>query len=185
MAKHFGYGFIGLAILALVAGLTAGTANAQEGDSGKSYKIGVVDMQLLLAEYDKRKTKYDDLQAEVDKLQVDIDEMSKNIEAAKKKYEESRDSMTEDERFDMRTEIEADHARYQAELASRQRQIDTMEERVLKEVIKDVQAAIEKLAEAGNYHLVLNGRGSPRGSVLYHSPTIDITSKVLAELNKG
>jgi Skp family chaperone for outer membrane proteins len=174
--------------------LISGGAMAQAGTTEKAsapastqastnYKIGVVDMQTILAEYNKRKAKYAELQKEVEALQKDIDDMSTRIETAKKSYEDGQGKMSDDDRFDLKTKIESDYATYRAELEKRQKLIDSKEERVLKEVLTDVEDAINKVAASENYHLILNAKSGPRGSVLYHSPTIDITSKVLAQLN--
>ncbi len=164
-------------------GWTMQSSAAQDSAAGNTYKIGVVDLQRVLADYDKRKQKYEELQAEVEKLQADIDALSKTIEDNKKYYEEGKATMSEDERFKLRESIENDYTKYQIELKSRQSKIDNMEERVLKEVFEDIQQAISEIAEKENYHLVLNANRGPRGSVLYHSATIDVTSAVLAKLN--
>jgi outer membrane protein len=162
----------------------SGAAFAQAASTTTNYKIAVVDMSLLMAEYNKRKEKYDELQKEVDRLQVEIDAMSKRIEAAKDEYEKQRESMTDDERFDKRSQIETDFGQYRGELERRQRLIDTQEERVLKEIVTDIERVIAQVAEAEGYHLILNAAKGPRASVVYHSATIDITPSVLQALNK-
>lgn len=162
----------------------ASTAWAQSGESGSQYRIAVVDMALLMAEYNKRKEKYDALQKEVDRLQVEIDAMSKRIEAAKEQYEANKAKMTDDERFDKRAQIESDFVQYRSELERRQRLIDTQEERVLKEIVGDIEKVIQQVAEKEGYHLILNAAKGPRASVLYHSTTIDITPRVLQILNQ-
>ena len=169
-------------IFGMVAGIGAKPAQAQ--DQNTQYRIAVVDMSTLMAEYNKRKDKYEELQKEVDKLQVEIDAMSTRIEKAKEEYEANRTGMTDDERFDKRAQIEADFAQYKSELDRRQRLIDTQEERVLVEVVSDIEKAIAQVAESEGYHLILNAAGGPRASVLYHSATIDITPAVLQVLNK-
>ncbi len=170
------------AVMAQAGGRAAqGTA---EQSAAPQYKIGVVDMQFVLAEYDKRKQRYQELQAEVDRLQKEIDRMSEEIERAKQDFEARRATMTPEERLELKNKIDADYVVYQSELARRQRLIDNQEEQVLIEVLKDVEGVLTQLAAEEHYHLILNGRAGPRGAVLYHSPTIDITSKVLALLNK-
>ena len=173
---------IAMFIFGMVAGIGAKPAQAQ--DQNTQYRIAVVDMSTLMAEYNKRKDKYEELQKEVDKLQVEIDAMSTRIEKAKEEYEANRTGMTDDERFDKRAQIEADFAQYKSELDRRQRLIDTQEERVLVEVVSDIEKAIAQVAESEGYHLILNAAGGPRASVLYHSATIDITPAVLQVLNK-
>ena len=163
----------------VVSTLAVAPARAEDG-----YKIAVVDMQEVLASYDKRKEKYEELQNTVDTLQKGIDELSAKIEAAKKDYDARRDSLSEEERFKLETKIQNDYTEYQAKLQQHQREIDRNEELVLREVLKDIQEKIVEIAEKENYHLVLNNGKGPRGAVLYASTSIDITPKLLLELNK-
>lgn len=184
-----------LAAILLAGGTAAAEKAAPSGDSAKpasaaapasggaGYKIAVVDMSTLMTDYTKRKEKYDALQKEVDKLQVEINAMQDKIEAAKKDFDANKDTMTDEERSKKKSAIESDIINYRSELEKRQRMIDGNEELVLKEVVADIQKAIAGVSEKEGYHLVLNSSGGPRASVVYHSATIDITSKVLGILN--
>lgn len=168
--------------------LTGGELVAQNKDAAASqaggYKIAVVDVAQLMAESKKRKEKYEELQKEVDRLQKELDALQQKIDAAKKQYDEKKSSMTDEERANMRTQIENDLVNYQVETKKRQNLIDNQEELVLKEVAADIQAAVARISEQEGYHLVLNSSGGLRAPVVYHSPTVDITSKVLAILNQ-
>jgi len=166
---------------ALFAALACTPVSAQE-DGG--YKIGVVDMQAVLAGYDKRKSKYEELQTQVDALQSGIDAMSKKIQAAKDDYDKKKKDLTPEQILELESKINADYSDYQNELKKSQQKIDSMEALVLREVVKDITTAIEEIAKNGKYHLVLNKESGPRGAVLYSSATIEITSKVLEHLNK-
>ena len=175
----------GLVFVAMSAALLfTVTAQAQNTASG-GYKIAVVDIQKLLSDSKKREEKYNALQNEVDKMQTDIDVMSKKIEKDKADFEANKDKMTDDERSTKVNDIKNQITTYQAEMQKRQRTIDGKEETVLKEVLADIQAAIAKISEKEGYHLVLNIAGGPRGGVVYHSPTLDITSQVLQTINNG
>lgn len=165
---------------ALIAAMACTNAAAQDGN----YKIGVVDMNAVMTGYDKRKSKYDELTKQVEALQSGVDAMSKKIQAAKDDYDAKKQSLTPEELLDLETKINADYADYQNELKKSQQKIDSMEAQVLREVVTDITAAIEEIAKADNYHLVLNKESGPRGAVLYASTTIEITSKVLDHLNK-
>ncbi|MBW7864449.1 MAG: OmpH family outer membrane protein [Candidatus Hydrogenedentes bacterium] len=150
------------------------------------YKIGVVDMSVLLNEYNKRKVLYDQLQKEVDEKQKELDAMEAAINKDKASYDSQRDGMSEDARIEMRTKIETAITNYKAAMQTRQRMIDNNEERVMKELVGDIQKTIAKVGESEGYHIILNsaGEGGPRAALLYHSTTVDMTSKVLALLNK-
>jgi len=52
------------------------------------------------------------------------------------------------------------------------------------EEVPDIEAVIAQIAEKDGYHLILNATKGTRASVVYNSPTIDITSRVLQDLNK-
>lgn len=172
---------IASACCALFAAFAPSRALAQD----TNYKIGVVNMQEVLAKYDKRKSKYDDLQKQVDALQSGIDAKSKAIESAKADYDKKKkENIPQAELDALELKIRKDYVDYQADLTRSQQEIDAMEEQVLKEVLKDVQEKLEAIATAGKYHLILNHRSGPNGAVLYAAPAIDITPQVLAELNK-
>jgi len=171
-----------ISALTLCIFASEGFAQAAAPAAGE-YRIAVADIQVLLADYNKRIRLYEELERDVNVRQQEIDQLSNRIEAAKQRFESQVQSMTETQRSTMRNEIESDYLTYTAELRKHQNYIDNREEAVLKEVLADIQAAIERVAIQDNYHLVLNAQRGPRGSVLYHSATIDITSKVLTVLN--
>lgn len=182
---HSRHILVGLLLVSLAAIAALGVAQEQGAKDAVPYRIGVVNMQRLMQEYDKRKAKYDELQTEVDELQKDVTTLKDKIEKAQEKLEKDGAKLTEEERFDLKNQLEDDITIYKTEFTQSQRLIDNKEERVMKEVLKDISATIEQLAEDGQFHLVLNSLSGPGGTVLYHSPTIDITSQVLAILNGG
>ncbi|MBI2435495.1 MAG: OmpH family outer membrane protein [Candidatus Hydrogenedentes bacterium] len=164
-----------------VAAAAASAAPAAPASSG-GYKIGVVDIQTLIADYPKRKQLYDNLEEEKKKLQAPIDAMSKRIEEAKKAYEDSKSNLSDEERQSTESKIQDDFDAYKLELSKSQRTLDDKEENVLKEVVGDIDKAIAQVAQSGNYHLILNSRGDSRGTVVFAVPGIDITPQVRAIL---
>lgn len=183
--KHVTHALKNFVIASVCCALFAAIGCTQAAAQDTNYKIGVVDMQTVLAKYDKRKSKYDELQKQVDALQSGIDGKSKAIEAAKADYEKKKkENLPSEQLSALELKIRSDYVDYQAELTRSQQKIDSMEEEVLKEVLKDVQAAVEQIATEGNYHLILNHRSGPNSAVLYANNNIDITPKVLEQLNK-
>lgn len=175
---------VGLVIIALCPKIYS-QETQKSSDVGFSYRIAVVDVDLLMREYNKRKQKYEELQKEVDAQQKELDSMMARIEADRKKLEEGRATMSDQEKLDLKMKIEQEAAAYRAELEKRQKTIDSKEERIIRECLDDIQNAISVIATSENYHLVFNAGKSLKSALIYHSPTIDITSKVLATLNSG
>lgn len=168
------------ALLALIA--IPHRAMAQES---VNYKIGVVVMPELLEGYTKRKQKYEELEKKVKELQAPIDALSKKIEAMKENYTANAQSMSDEDRIDLETKIKIEYADYESQMKRSQTTIDNLEEQVLKDVLADIRDTIEEIAERDEYHLILNSGGGRNGSVLYFHTAINITPKILAELNKG
>ena len=174
-------GLKSFALALVVACAAASPAFAQDG-----FKIGVVDMQKVMKDYNKREAKYSALEAEVKALQAPIDAMSAQITKMKEDYEEKakpENNAVPSEMLELETKIRRQHGEYEAALRQNQLKLDEMEAEVLKEILNDVNTTLRSIGEQENYHLILNARGGAAGSVVYHSATIDITTKVLARLN--
>ncbi len=157
----------------------------KSADTGTSYRIAVVDVELVMREYNKRKQKYEELQKEVDAQQKELDNLMSKIEEDRKKLESGKTTMSDEEKLDLKMKIEQEAATYRAELEKRQKTIDSKEERIIRECLDDIQNAINVIATSDNYHLVFNAGKSLKSSLLFHSPTMDITSKVLSYLNSN
>ncbi|MGC9052692.1 MAG: OmpH family outer membrane protein [Candidatus Hydrogenedens sp.] len=158
---------------------------AKTTDTGTSYRIAVVDVELIMREYNKRKQKYEELQKEVDTQQKDLDSLMNRIEEDRKKLESGKATLSDEEKLDLKMKIEQEAASYRAELEKRQKTIDSKEERIIRECLDDIQNAVNIIATSDNYHLVFNAGKSLKSSLLFHSPTMDITSKVLTYLNSN
>jgi outer membrane protein len=172
-----------VALLLLTGTLASRPAMAQEA-SGAQLRIAVVNLQDVIEQSEARKAKYAELEKLRATLQTDLDALAAKIEKAQKDFEASATKLGEDERIERKTQIETDITNWKAEMEKRQRQVDTEEKKIMKEVFDKVDATIKAIAEKENYHLVLRAGALPSGSVLYYSPTVDITSKVLGEINK-
>ena len=109
------------------------------------------------------------------------------IEKLRAEYEQKVATMTSEARMAMEQQIESLYDEYKVELAKRQRVIDRRERQVVEELIGEVRTVIATIGEQENFHLILeaNSPNPPRGGVLFHSRTIDITSKVLEYLNRN
>jgi len=155
-------------------------AFAQDSKSAAAggYKIGCADVEQIIENYEKRKARMGALESKVKAMQVEIDKMTTALDASKADYDKNKDSWTDEQRRTKRNEIEESVRKIRQETENRQRTIDKEEEEIIIEVYKDVNAALNKVATEGNYHLILNSRKGRGSAVLYTSPTIDVTSKI-------
>lgn len=153
--------------------------------SSGSYKIGVVDIEQVVENYPKKQRLMSELEASVKADQTAIDGLTDKLDGLQKAFEGGKDKFSDAERSQKTGEIRELITKIKAERETKQGKIDQKEAEIKSEVFGDVAKAIQQVSEAENYHLVLNSRGVPNGSVLYASPTIDITSKVQTQLGTG
>lgn len=159
----------------------ASPATASSAPSGQ-YRIGVISRKDVLGKYNKVKAEYEKLKTKVDSEQTGIDTLSKKIEGMKEAYEKDKGTMAPDQRAEKEAEIQKEYSQYRSMLDQKQREIDTEEQRLMKTAVAEIDQVVAKIAEAGGYHLVLEG-GNRGGGVLYYSTTLDITQQVVDALN--
>jgi len=145
------------------------------------YRIGVVSRQQVLKKYNKVKAEYEKLQGKVKTEQTEIDKLSDKIEGMKKDYEAQKETMTQEDRATKEAEVQKEYSQYRNMLATKQQEIDTEEQLLVRTVMAEVDQVVSKIATEQGFHLVLEG--SSRSGVLYYSPTIDITQRVVDALN--
>lgn len=172
----------GLALLLTLSFLPATIAWAGQTPPGQ-YKIGVVNLKAVFEGYSRRQDEYGKLEIERATKQKDVDRLSATIEEQKKKYEEQKEKLSDDDRIQLEDEINANYLEYQTRFKALQGDIDRKERRLLDALYKDIRDAIMEVGAQENYHLILEaGEDNPSG-VLYSSPTLRMTQKVIDYLN--
>ena len=154
-------------------------------DSVSNWRIAVVDRKAVFSNYEKQIKQMATLEAELEGMQKELDTMSAKIQTAKDEYLENRDNMTEPQRDARKSEIQQEFVAYEAELKSRQAQMDSKTASLIKEVKNDIDVAIAKYGEDKDYHLILESDADPksRTAVLYYHSAIDVTGDIQQILN--
>lgn len=170
-----------IAVLALVAGLVHSQDSASKGST--AYKIGVVDRKQVFEGYEKRKTEMGKLQQEVDVLQKKFEEQQDTIEARAKKYQEDKATLSEDERRRTEDEIQEDLKKYRSTFNDAQAEIDRKSKNLVRDIRDEINSTVQAVGTKEDYHLILEGDPNAGQGVLYFSTPLDMTQRVLAELN--
>lgn len=164
--------------LALAAAVPAGA----EGAAG-ALKIAVVNINQTVDKYEKKKALEVELQAKIDAIKKRIDVLEDNIKNEEVKLKGMKGVDNQSIRDDlvlnlalMRQEREV-RIQWHKELSNRENNEG------MKELFKDVEAAIRKVGEKGSYDVILQ---SNPGSVLYlrEGAAFDVTPQVVELLNK-
>jgi Skp family chaperone for outer membrane proteins len=147
------------------------------------YKIGVVNRKQIIESYTKVKAEYDKLKGEMDGLQKPIDDLSTKITSAKDAYSKNRETMTPEQRSAEELKIKDMISEHQRLLQTNQDKLDAKEGLLMKNVMGEIDGAVQQLAEKEGYHLIFEGSG--HATAIYYSPTIDVTQKVVDILNSA
>lgn len=163
--------------LLVIAGLLFVKGSGQAAD----LKIGVVDISKIFSSY----TKVTENQAEFDKFrQEQTEEAQKKVDAADKEIKAMQDKL-DSKAINKETsdKIKADIEKKKQEVLDLQRdvyqKIQTKNRELVEARVKDIEAAIAKLAKENGYAFVIN-----KEAVLYSPEASDLSDQVIAALNK-
>ncbi len=151
---------------------------------GADYKIGIVDLQQVMNSYDKQTQKSEEFNKEAEKQREEIKKLKENFKEELTQFSEEQAELSEADR----SEREAELDRRAWELEGEERQVEAnlarKYRRLKEELLKDIVKAVDEIGSRDNYHLILEADPETRTGVLYFTPTINMTAKVIDLLNK-
>ncbi len=163
-------------------------AVAQDKTDG-GWNIGVVDRSKVFESYAKQTKMMGDLETDAKKkeaeLQADIDRFDAYVK--EKKALEDAGKLSNEDILDIQEEFNRKENELKSKRAEWQRELDIKTQRVMSELRIDISKAIKIVGERENFHLLLEADtdARARSAVVFFSPTIDVTAKVISELNKS
>ena len=162
---------LALTTAVLGLGLTATTVSAQD------LRIGVVNMERILRDSQSAAQASERLNTEGQRRQEEIDALTKRFKQRLERFEQGAPDMTESERVAERREL----AEMERDVARRSREArDEFNQRRNEEVLLLQSRAgrvIQQIAEKEKFDLVLY-------EFFYASPKVDITERVMKELDR-
>lgn len=152
----------------------------------EAYRIGVVNRKKAFDDYEKQQAAWAKLEKERETKQAVVDKQSDAIIAAQKKLAEDK-TMSQTDKETVALKIQEDTLDYQNAFQKLQNEINVRANRFFADMMKEVDASVQAVGSAGNYHLIFEADPNPRSgsAVLYFSATIDITPQVIQHLNSG
>lgn len=172
------WGLKTMILIGLIFGFLVSSSFAQQ------LKVAYVDVQRLKAEYKEYVKALDEFnklmavwQAKADSMQVEMQEMTDRLE-------KQNLLLSEQAKNEIREQLLVKQNEYQLfvnQVMGPEGEAAQREYELSKPLIDKINTAIRLIALRENYAYVLD---STAGSVLYAKDELDITNKVLAELNK-
>jgi outer membrane protein len=186
-------------LLALLAGATLLVASAPRDASAQEFKIGIVDMKRVFADYyktkeaetkvnegksiakkelDERNAKYKQLIQEWQDLQTLIKDPALSETLREAKTKEAQDKAAEAK------SLEREMAEFRQR---RERQLQEEVIRMRKAILEEIRELVEGKAKQDNYDLVFDKSGLGMNGVpflLHSKDAVDFSNEIIAELNK-
>ena len=151
----------------------------------QNLKIGIVDIQTIVAEMPAAKKADADLNALGQRYQDTVVKMQKDLETRFAAYQKQQAMMPEDQRKKEEEALQMLNQQATQYYQLHFGQTGTLavkREAMLEPIRKTVQTAIEKVAKAEKINLVLDKN---QQFVLYSDDKMDITFRVLDEIKRG
>ena len=172
MMKHFS--FIAATSLLLILGLTV------PAFSQVSFKIGVIDTQLVLEEYERAKIAMTKLDKERDRLRAKGQELVDQLRDMQEKLGKSRKFLDEEQVTQTENDLRIKQTEIESFTTTAQETLDDMQQTMFDPVIEEVETYILDLGKRENYAMLLR----KQLTVLYVKPEFDLTERVIKELNE-
>ena len=157
--------------LCVLAGVFAFTGVARA-----EIKFGFVDLSKIFSEYSKTKDYDKVLGDKQTAYEADREKMVTDV----KQFQDKINLLSEKEKDAKKSELETKIKNLQE--YDRQKQTDLRKEQdeKMKELLKDIDDAIQQYSSKENFTFVFNNR-----VLVYEDKTLDITDKIIAIVNKG
>ena len=172
------------AVLAVAAVALALIAIAPDAEAQFSARIGFVDSQKLFEQYQVAREAQDRFNREVQQWREDADERRKQLETLRNEMKDQGPMLSEERRVEKESALAratSDYDRFVQEFWGPGGRVQRANDEMTREVIGKIRDAVELLANREGYDLILDAAD---GNVIFGVAALDLTSRVLDELNK-
>ncbi len=145
-------------------------------------KIGYVDTERIARDYTGFQEAQSAFERDIQAWQQQAKELETEIITLGQEYESQKLMLSEERRRERESEIQQKEQEYytfakQIEQSAYQRNIELMQP-----IIEDISKILEKIGSEENFTIIFD---SVAGNVLYAKENIDLTDRVIKELNKA
>lgn len=148
-------------------------------------KIGYIDSEKILTEYEESKDALAKLEAENKRLQKEYQDLQVRYQTLADEFDKKKFVATESWKQQKQQEIEnlaMEIQNYQVEKFGPQGEIYTKEAELMSPVLDKINNILKKVGNEGGYDYILD---TAQRSIVFADPKHDLTSVVLYELSKA
>ena len=141
-------------------------------------KIGIVNLQRIMETSDAVKSAQAQIKKEKEKMEQELNAKGAEIEELRKQFERESMVMSKEKREEKEREGRIKLNDFKSLQQRYRSQLQNLEKRLVNELRKDVFALVEEMGKKEGYLLIINNF-----SVMYSPGSIDITDKLIKQLN--
>jgi len=142
-------------------------------------KIGVVNVLKVLALSEAGKKAEKELTSKLKSVKANLDKELASYESMKKAFEKDALTLSDTVRAERARKIQDKELRVKRMLQDYDLEYKKLRQELLKKMLLDIKAILLKMGKDDGYTLILDS-----STVLYFPDSIDLTNKVIKELNK-
>jgi len=170
-------------VISLVSAVTLWLAMASLGLSDDTFKVAVMDQQVVIEQSKAGKRALEELKAYSMTRQKIINADDQELKELQQAIQDVKltDSVKQEKQGQFQAKLEA----YQRRLADFNREIQQKQREMVAEYSKKVQAAAQAVGEKNGFVAVIDkGIAAAMKIVLYHQPALDLTDQVVKEFDR-
>lgn len=140
--------------------------------------VAVIDMQQIFQNSKQAKQIYDSLEKEFSPQKKNLETLGKDLQKNIDNFKKNETVMDKKAADTLKNTIRDQEQKLQQQQTDLQRQLFEAQNKAMTQFLDKVKGIVKGMS-SGNYDVVL-----PKNALLYYKPDLDITDKVLAELDK-
>lgn len=146
----------------------------------QAINIGYVDLQKVMVESDKGKEAKQTLTQEAEKLKKNLDGKQDELQKMKDALEKQGSTITPEARTEREKQYQNKLKDYQRLANDYQTELQQKDMEITQKLLKDLEEVIKSVGDRDKYTVIVE-----KSQVLFASPAIDITPKVISLFNEA
>lgn len=152
------------------------------GQAAQPLKVGFIDLQKVMLESEKGKAARKALTDEAEKLKKNLGQKQDEIQKLKDTLEKQGATITLEARAEREKQYQAKLKDYQRLASDFEAELRQKDVEASTKILKDLEEVVKRLGDTEKYTLIFERTQS---SVLFGSPSADVTDKVIALYNES
>jgi outer membrane protein len=156
-----------------------------ESSYAADYKLGYIDSERIFREYNRTRTEQSNFQMDlegwarqVESKHAELEKLEREFETQKLMLSDARRKEKEDELLSKRSEYE----QLNREIYGPTGKLAMRNQQISQQLVSEIKRVVETIAAEDGYSIIFD---SADGNLVYGDPSLDLTDRVVRELNSG